>query len=306
MAELDFDKELNEKPKTTRKASTKGGIKIVKKDAEGTTTEETKTEEAVAVPAEVTEKPKRTRKTATKKSTAKAEPVTHELPPEISDAERQQLVEDHFSDVLDLENPEKAEAPVEVEQPKEELKSMDADYMSEVLRDQALSEGFDPDTNLPLGVSPDANATISILGSRTINLGNYESAKVEVSISVAVPLNNLEAGHRFCSDWVESKIGQALGQGSAPKEKPTQIHGSDEPVTPAKPSNVKLEKKAEPKAATKAANPAATDSAKTTAAKKSTYTVDTSKDSQAGDVASAANYQPGSIHDPDAEWEEDL
>lgn len=304
MSELDFDKELNEKPKTTRKASTKGGIKIVKKDAEGTTTEETKTEEAVAVPAEVTEKPKRTRKTTTKKSTAKSEPVVHDLPPEISEEERQKLVEENFSDVLDFENPEKATA--EVKQPKEELKSMDADYLAEVLRDQALSEGFDPDTNLPIGVSPDANATISILGSRTINLGNYESAKVEVSISVAVPLSNLEAGHRFCSDWVESKIDQALGQGSAPKEKPTQIHGSDEPVTPAKPTNVKLEKKAETKAATKAATPAATGPAKTTAAKTSTTTVDTSKDSQAGDVASTANYQPGSIHDPEAEWEEDL
>lgn len=276
---LDFDKHLEDQPKTT-KPKGKGGIRIVKKtEAEGVTeTEKTETVEAPAGVAEV----KTTKKRATKPRTtkAKAQETTQKEEAGVDQA----LVEKSFEEVLDVKEP-----------------NTDNDSTDEVLRDQAASEGVDYETGLPFWLDPSAIAVVGLSGSRTLNLGNYESAKIEVFIQLPVPVSNLEAGHKFCTEWVEAKLNEAIGGGGAkeiPKEIPTKVHGSDEEAvapkttkkaTPAKPATVVKQE-------TKPADKPKVDEKK----------VDASGDKQQGDVSSTGNYEEGSIYDPNADYDEDL
>lgn len=263
---LDFDKHLEDQPKTV-KPKGKGGIRIVKKtEAEGVT--ETEKSETVEAPAEVAEvaEVKTTKKRATKPRTTKAKAQ---------------------------ETTQKEDVPTVKETNTEQ------DFTDEVLRDQAASEGVDYDTGLPFWLDPSAIAVVGLSGSRTLNLGNYESAKVEVFIQLPVPVSNLEAGHKFCNEWVEAKLNEAIGGGGAkeiPKETPTKVHGSDEEVvTPKTVKKTTPVKNAKPAAETKAAEPKVDETQAYASGEK-----------QQGDVSSSANYEEGSIYDPNAEYDEDL
>lgn len=262
---LDFDKHLEDQPKTA-KPKGKGGIRIVKKtEAEGVT--ETEKSETVEAPAEVAEV-KTTKKRATKPRTTKAKAQ---------------------------ETTQKEDVPI-VKEP-----STEQDFTDEVLRDQAASEGVDYGTGLPFWLDPSAIAVVGLSGSRTLNLGNYESAKIEVFIQLPVPVSNLEAGHKFCNEWVEAKLNEAIGNGGAkeiPKETPTKVHGSDEEVVVPK-----ITKKATPVKTSTVATPETKPAAEP---KVATKQVDSSGDKQQGDVSSSANYEEGSIYDPNAEYDEDL
>lgn len=51
---------------------------------------------------------------------------------------------------------------------------------------------------------------IEFAGGRTINLGNYESARVDVRITVPCDPEALEEAYQFASEWVSEKINAAV------------------------------------------------------------------------------------------------
>lgn len=64
----------------------------------------------------------------------------------------------------------------------------------------------DQQGELPPVITSKPPATITVGGGRTFNLGNYNSAKVEVSLSYPVDVDDLEAGWEFAYGWVEKKM----------------------------------------------------------------------------------------------------
>lgn len=51
---------------------------------------------------------------------------------------------------------------------------------------------------------------ISISRGATINMGNFESERVDISLTKAVDLNDLEAEYSKLLSWVESKRKQSV------------------------------------------------------------------------------------------------
>lgn len=51
--------------------------------------------------------------------------------------------------------------------------------------------------------------TVAVIGGMTINLGNYESAKIQVSLSMPCTKDTLNDAYEFASTWVSEKIEQA-------------------------------------------------------------------------------------------------
>lgn len=50
---------------------------------------------------------------------------------------------------------------------------------------------------------------IEVTGGRTINTGNYESARISVSIRMPCDKNTLNDAYEFATNWVNSKIEEA-------------------------------------------------------------------------------------------------
>lgn len=55
-------------------------------------------------------------------------------------------------------------------------------------------------------------AKISLTMGVTINLGNYEGARVDIGISVPCYTEEVEATHKFASTWVETKLVKEIEQ----------------------------------------------------------------------------------------------
>lgn len=53
-------------------------------------------------------------------------------------------------------------------------------------------------------------AIVKVTGSKTLNLGNYNSAKVEVGIEWPCHVGEVEDAFDFCYKWVDEKIEQIL------------------------------------------------------------------------------------------------
>jgi len=51
---------------------------------------------------------------------------------------------------------------------------------------------------------------VRVAGSRTINLGNFESVRVEVQLELPVDKSDLEDTYEYVSDWVSTKISEAV------------------------------------------------------------------------------------------------
>jgi hypothetical protein len=51
---------------------------------------------------------------------------------------------------------------------------------------------------------------IEVGGGMTINLGNYESARIDVRLTVPCTKHDLEEAYEFASDWVSTKIQKAV------------------------------------------------------------------------------------------------
>jgi hypothetical protein len=51
---------------------------------------------------------------------------------------------------------------------------------------------------------------IVVEGGRTMNLGNYESAKVGITIKVPCDPDQLQQAYEFATDWISKKLEEAL------------------------------------------------------------------------------------------------
>jgi hypothetical protein len=47
-------------------------------------------------------------------------------------------------------------------------------------------------------------------GGRVLNLGNYESARITVAITVPTTVDQLSEAYEFASDWVSAKIEESV------------------------------------------------------------------------------------------------
>jgi hypothetical protein len=52
--------------------------------------------------------------------------------------------------------------------------------------------------------------TVTVGGSQTVNLGNYESAKISVSATIPCTKESMDDAYEFVSTWVSSKIEDAI------------------------------------------------------------------------------------------------
>ena len=52
--------------------------------------------------------------------------------------------------------------------------------------------------------------TVNVGGSQTVNLGNYESAKISVSLTVPCLQGEIDDAYEFASSWVSGKIEETI------------------------------------------------------------------------------------------------
>jgi hypothetical protein len=52
--------------------------------------------------------------------------------------------------------------------------------------------------------------TVTVGGSQTVNLGNYESAKISVSATIPCTQESMDDAYEFASAWVSAKIEDAI------------------------------------------------------------------------------------------------
>lgn len=60
----------------------------------------------------------------------------------------------------------------------------------------------------PSGLVPANPANVMVEYGLTLNLGNYESARLAVSVTVPCAVEEIDATHAAASQWVESKVMQ--------------------------------------------------------------------------------------------------
>ena len=63
---------------------------------------------------------------------------------------------------------------------------------------------------LNVGVFSDG-MSIRVEGGRVMNLGNYETARVGVTITVPCTKDTLEEAYQYATEWVSNKINEAVG-----------------------------------------------------------------------------------------------
>lgn len=67
--------------------------------------------------------------------------------------------------------------------------------------------------------TPDQLCTVGVALKRTVNLGNYESAQVSVSLSAPCKPNEIGKMFTFSKGWCEGKLIELLGPEYAEQEK---------------------------------------------------------------------------------------
>jgi hypothetical protein len=72
-----------------------------------------------------------------------------------------------------------------------------------------LPSGIEESETVHPGVLTDGMA-ITVEGGRTINLGNYESARIGVSVTVPCDKDTLNDAYEFATEWVSGKIVEAI------------------------------------------------------------------------------------------------
>lgn len=60
-------------------------------------------------------------------------------------------------------------------------------------------------------ITPDKELIrLTVEGGSTVNLGNYESARISVQLQVPTTASELEAAYDWCADWISKKIEAAV------------------------------------------------------------------------------------------------
>jgi hypothetical protein len=72
-----------------------------------------------------------------------------------------------------------------------------------------IAESLGETQTLNPGVFSDG-MSITVEGGRTLNLGNYESARIGVTITVPCSKDTLDDAYTFATQWVSDKIDEAV------------------------------------------------------------------------------------------------
>jgi len=74
---------------------------------------------------------------------------------------------------------------------------------------QPLPGGINESETVHPGVLTDG-MSITVEGGRTLNLGNYESARIGVTVTVPCDKDTLNDAYDFATEWVSQKITEAV------------------------------------------------------------------------------------------------
>ena len=80
---------------------------------------------------------------------------------------------------------------------------------SKAVSGQTMAESAPESQTLHQGVFTDGTS-ITVEGGRVLNLGNYETARVGVSITIPCNVGSLDETYHFATEWVSGKIEEAL------------------------------------------------------------------------------------------------
>lgn len=107
----------------------------------------------------------------------------------------------------------KKETPVEDETTEPEVVDCGAKTGTNVVANVSVKEGGKEEVNTVEQVADfvgkdNHRANVGFSVGRTINMGNYEALKIQVSINVPsiVSEEEIEGNYTFAKDWVESKM----------------------------------------------------------------------------------------------------
>ena len=75
--------------------------------------------------------------------------------------------------------------------------------------DYALKGGSQEEVTPGMLVSSEELMQLEVQGGKTINLGNYESARISVSLRMPCSKSDLEEAYKFATDWVSQKVEEA-------------------------------------------------------------------------------------------------
>jgi hypothetical protein len=87
-------------------------------------------------------------------------------------------------------------------------------HTSKSVAGEKIAESVTQDKTLHPGVFTNG-MSITVEGGRVINLGNYETARIGVSITVPCAKDSLEDAYKYATDWVSSKIEEAVAETKA-------------------------------------------------------------------------------------------
>ena len=82
---------------------------------------------------------------------------------------------------------------------------------SKAVSGQPVAESAAESKTIHPGVFTDG-MSIRIEGGRVINLGNYETARIGVTITVPCTKDSLDEAYAFATGWVSEKIEEAVNQ----------------------------------------------------------------------------------------------
>lgn len=75
---------------------------------------------------------------------------------------------------------------------------------------QVITEGTESEVIHEGMLAGPGSCKVIVSGSRTVNLGNYESVKISVGLEMPAPKDGLEDVYEFCTDWVGNKLTEAV------------------------------------------------------------------------------------------------
>jgi hypothetical protein len=82
-------------------------------------------------------------------------------------------------------------------------------HTAKAVKGQVVAEGVETSETLHPGVF-NSGMSITVEGGRVLNLGNYETARVGVTITVPCSKETLEDAYNYATEWVSGKIEEAV------------------------------------------------------------------------------------------------
>ena len=82
---------------------------------------------------------------------------------------------------------------------------------SKAVKGEEIAGSLSETQTLHSGVYSDG-MSIRVEGGRVMNLGNYETARVGVTITVPCSKETLEEAYSYATEWVSEKINEAVAQ----------------------------------------------------------------------------------------------